>query len=947
MTREVLIVDDDEFFRSTLTLLLQGLDYSVAEAASPAEAIEALEAHSKNRVILLDLNLGADQHATEVLDYLVGRTNYRTIVLTGEMDLLSQQNVQELETTYRIEHNVIFDFQAKIGSSQGEKRSWNATGPLLFSLSQAFRDLDHEDLRRKTETLLAVQQKITQRKPLEETLKFICECVRTMVDGYTCHIRVYDLKLGDYHLKGFTAAAPELAEAEMFTKPKAKGDFFSGGVAKSGKAEAYADVQDSALFRDFAGPLLAGERGPVSPAERDYIETVRGVYVVPIFTRLFGAHYVDAVINVTSKNVGHYDAARCARVQEFVPQAALALSLAWLEGKREEIHEDNLSISKMLAEMSSELRVPDALQRIYDIVTQRVAGIINAEVVTIFRVNESGTMITNVAEYDGGRLVPAIERLEEYAPNESLTGAVWARNEAIKLPGASGTAPLDDEGFSGGAKYRDRMPSKKVLHYIGVPIGMGGTVFGVLRAVNKKSKYYTPETAKNENALLERGFSEECRHAVEITASHLAVAIRSAMLFGELERLGTLGRLINSDLDFEGILVRTVETLQRATNAQIAMIFLVDDSAAEPSVVLRQSTPIAPFSAIYKFGENTTGTVAASRESKLIVVNETTRAGKYDTKIRPHLSQKNGRLSVVAVPVVVQGETRGVMKVINKVGHGEVLTDDDLKFCEDLAAYVGVALGNAKAHEVARAKLQAEEEVSLVSRLIAHEVGQTYGLIPGNVTLIEEDLARLLTSKQQDRATPIKNKLTVIAERGRQAGDIAQMITGFSARKELKVRDINNELSLALEGVRELVQNTTEHKTTSVIETALSKTPLLCEIEPRPFEAIVRNLVLNAFQAIGPRIDGRVIVSTRASGDNKGNALITFSDNGPGMDPEFIKTIFEPGVSTKPRGAGLGLWFVRRRLALIDASIEVKSASNKGATFTITLPRLSGNELPA
>jgi len=67
---------------------------------------------------------------------------------------------------------------------------------------------------------------------------------------------------------------------------------------------------------------------------------------------------------------------------------------------------------------------------------------------------------------------------------------------------------------------------------------------------------------------------------------------------------------------------------------------------------------------------------------------------------------------------------------------------------------------------------------------------------------------------------------------------------------------------------------------------------------------------------------------------------IMFQDDGRGIEPENIKRIFEPGFSTKKRGWGLGLAFVKRIIEEYHKGKinVVQSAPGVGTTFEVILP---------
>ncbi|MEO7854440.1 MAG: ATP-binding protein [Rubrivivax sp.] len=78
---------------------------------------------------------------------------------------------------------------------------------------------------------------------------------------------------------------------------------------------------------------------------------------------------------------------------------------------------------------------------------------------------------------------------------------------------------------------------------------------------------------------------------------------------------------------------------------------------------------------------------------------------------------------------------------------------------------------------------------------------------------------------------------------------------------------------------------------------------------------VTHNLVQNALDAVDGRPDGRVRVATSAARDERGGlraVRLTVIDNGPGFDDNVLKRAFEPYVTTKSKGTGLGLAVVKK-----------------------------------
>jgi len=94
-------------------------------------------------------------------------------------------------------------------------------------------------------------------------------------------------------------------------------------------------------------------------------------------------------------------------------------------------------------------------------------------------------------------------------------------------------------------------------------------------------------------------------------------------------------------------------------------------------------------------------------------------------------------------------------------------------------------------------------------------------------------------------------------------------------------------------------------------------------------------LVKNAVDALAGR-GGRIIVATRALAD--GGAVVTVTDDGPGIPRDLRARIFEPGFSTKQSGWGIGLSLARRIVEESHGGTLRLASADRGASFEIILP---------
>jgi two-component system sensor histidine kinase HydH len=97
---------------------------------------------------------------------------------------------------------------------------------------------------------------------------------------------------------------------------------------------------------------------------------------------------------------------------------------------------------------------------------------------------------------------------------------------------------------------------------------------------------------------------------------------------------------------------------------------------------------------------------------------------------------------------------------------------------------------------------------------------------------------------------------------------------------------------------------------------------------------IITNIVQNAIDSIS----GKGTVEIKAEHSN-GNALISVSDTGCGMDKDSQEKAFKPFFTTKTKGTGLGLAIVDKLAAAIGGRIEIETEYQKGTLIKIIIPK--------
>jgi nitrogen fixation/metabolism regulation signal transduction histidine kinase len=116
---------------------------------------------------------------------------------------------------------------------------------------------------------------------------------------------------------------------------------------------------------------------------------------------------------------------------------------------------------------------------------------------------------------------------------------------------------------------------------------------------------------------------------------------------------------------------------------------------------------------------------------------------------------------------------------------------------------------------------------------------------------------------------------------------------------------------------------------------------------------VIHNLIVNAQDALANRTDGRIVIRTELveidEGSTRARAVrMAVEDNGPGFPAHILRCAFEPYVTTKPSGTGLGLAMVKKiidehgaRVEVVNRAVGAGVGHSGGAAVTIVFRRLA------
>ncbi|SFE52543.1 His Kinase A (phospho-acceptor) domain-containing protein [Sulfitobacter brevis] len=125
----------------------------------------------------------------------------------------------------------------------------------------------------------------------------------------------------------------------------------------------------------------------------------------------------------------------------------------------------------------------------------------------------------------------------------------------------------------------------------------------------------------------------------------------------------------------------------------------------------------------------------------------------------------------------------------------------------------------------------------------------------------------------------------------------------------------------------------------ATIRLSLHDNPLFIDADPVELEQVVFNLVLNALEASDR---AKVTISTRVDGPS---AVLDVSDTGPGVPDHLKSRVFEPFVTGRPDGTGLGLALCQRLIEEMGGDIILLDGTDQ-TTFRLSLPRSNKTAAP-
>ncbi|MDI1471053.1 MAG: ATP-binding protein [Thermodesulfovibrio sp.] len=209
------------------------------------------------------------------------------------------------------------------------------------------------------------------------------------------------------------------------------------------------------------------------------------------------------------------------------------------------------------------------------------------------------------------------------------------------------------------------------------------------------------------------------------------------------------------------------------------------------------------------------------------------------------------------------------------------------------------------------------ENLSMLSRVLAHEIRNPLGSIKG--------FAQYLMKKISE--PPLKEYLDIIVKESLRLERLTDDLSQYANPQSINLQRVN---------LMELIHETVlpfsiEHKE---IFFELQVEEVSIKTDRDKIIQILNNILQNSVSALSEVEEKRISIKSRKI---NGRIKIEISDTGIGMDEEILKKAKEPFFTTKPKGTGLGLAIVGRLCEILKINLEIKSKKGQGTTVCLTL----------
>ena len=258
---------------------------------------------------------------------------------------------------------------------------------------------------------------------------------------------------------------------------------------------------------------------------------------------------------------------------------------------------------------------------------------------------------------------------------------------------------------------------------------------------------------------------------------------------------------------------------------------------------------------------------------------------------------------------------------------------------DDIVGSVVVFRDISGRKQAAEADRQYQMELAHVARLstmgemasgMAHELNQ-----PLTAIATSADACMRLLESGNPPADRIMDVLETIGTQARRAGGIIRQLRQFVRKEE--PRHTRVRINQLIEEVLMLLEPEIRKAGIRVVRDLDVDIPLV-QAQHIQIDQVILNLIRNAIEAMAETGQSKRILTlkTRCAGSNA--VTTSVEDTGPGADRELLDKLFDPFVTSKPHGMGLGLSISMAIINAHNGNLYYEAREHEGAIFRFTLP---------
>jgi signal transduction histidine kinase len=622
--------------------------------------------------------------------------------------------------------------------------------------------------------------------------------------------------------------------------------------------------------------------------------------------------HVIGVMNVSSSEPGvSYSPDQLSIFSAIADQAAAIIDKARLDAEMEERARQLSVLNEVGSAVNSSLDLPKVLR----LITAKAAEILDAEAGSLFLTDyETDELVFEVA------VGPSSENLVgmRLAPGTGIVG----KTAQAQQPVIVNDTQKAEEWFSG----TDESTGFITRAILSVPLVHKGETIGVIQILNKRDG--SPFDEQDTQLLL--AFASSAAAALENARLFTMTDQQLAARVDELSMFQKIDRALNATLDYEHVIMLTLDWALRITEAQVGAVFTLDEERGGLFTIAARGYP-PEFDRYREHPWSVSDGILgrAVRRGDWIRVNDVSQDEDYIATV-PETRSK------LVIPLRLGEEVIGAISLESPEIRG--FSEEDLQFAIRLAERAVVPIENAQLYDQVK---RANEAKSQFVSMVAHELKVPMTSIKGYAKLLELGEGPLDDTKRGFIKT-INSNVDRMTKTVNDLLDISRIETG---RLKLEMEEVS--LASVIEETLASLRGAIEAKGLELKLSVPADLPLVWGDRNRLVQVLI-NLVSNATKYT---VKGSIHIKANAvehplpdNGRLGHFVACSVIDTGIGISKEDQERLFksqfvrfENAVEVAP-GHGLGLWLVNRLAELQGGEITFESELGKGSVFSCLMP---------